>query len=65
MTSHSALAAIRDRIQVAIVSRVSTDPDATNRLRHRLADEQPTEVGLPILMPDDEPTQPLRRPRLD
>ncbi len=58
------LNAIRDRIRVAIASRVSTDPDASDRLRHRLADEEPTEVALPIVLADDEPTEPLRRPRL-
>jgi hypothetical protein len=48
---------------VAIAARVSTDPDASDHLRHRLADEQPTQVGQPIVFADDEPTQPLRRPQ--
>ncbi|GEM_PF-3318791 len=54
----------RDRIRVAITGRVSTDPDASNRLRHRLADEEPTDVALPIVLADEEPTEPLRWPRL-
>jgi hypothetical protein len=57
------LTTIRNRIQVAVCSRVATDAAASDRLRTRLADEEPTEIRAPLAL-DDEPTEPHRRPRL-
>ena len=59
------LKAVADQIQVAVTNLVSTDPKAADTLRTRLADDEPTESIRPVGMPDEEPTVPLRRPRID
>ncbi len=65
MTRLTNLKTVADRIQVAVANLVSTDPEAADRLRARLADEEPTEMKLEMTVADEEPTEPLRRPRLN
>jgi len=55
------LKAVADQIQVAVTNLLSTDPEAAERLRDRLADDEPTESFRPMAMADEEPTEPRRR----